>query len=292
MIQDILNWEYPSRASLGPGLGAFLGAADKRDRAMRRLALQKLSEVELHKTHAATKNHYKQDDRDRDSGADDSLSFPNFFREIDQPQAILEQWKLARDDMAYWCNLEHWTVDEFIALSFDLCPTKATPENLRKFRRQIPRMTYQNIMQRNEICRRAQEARQIMTKMPPNRFGQWAKTKNISLSAEISALIKTSVPSLSAENKQISVEVADKPQPLKPSNQHKAATARADTSLYKILYAIAVSRYKFDPTKRNSPSPAMILAELEREGLSMDVATIKSHLLRAAEIVDEIKSNS
>ena len=292
MIQDILNWEFPARASLGPGLGAFLGAADKRDRANRRLALLNLSEVELHKNHAAAKNHYEQGDRDRDSDAYDGLGFPNFFREVDQPQAILEQWKLASDDIAYWCNLEHWTIDEFIALSFDLCPTKATPENLRKFRHRIPGATYQNITQRTEICRRAQQARQIMPKMPPDRFALWAKTKNILLSAEISTLIKTAAPYSSAESKPISAEIADKLQAQTPGNQHKAATARADTSLYKILYAIAVSRYKFDPDKRNSSSPSMILAELERVGLSMDVATIKSHLSKAAEIVDEIKSNS
>lgn len=291
LIEEIVYWETPQRLSLGPGFGSVLNIHDKQQRDRTRKSLQKLSEEELNAAHAAAKSKH---DLIEETCHNKTLN-PDFVesRENAAPSDnYLEKCKLTSDDIEYWCSLEYWSIVEFIALSFDLCPHKATSENLRKFRRQIPEPVYQNITRRTEVCRRAHHAHQLQENMKPYKFIEWSKSKNILLPEQIIATLETGRSSLTEAHNPSIIEMPSENHVSKQGNQHKAATARSDTSLYKILYAIAVARYKFDPAKRNSSTPSMILSELEREGLSMDVATIKNHLTKAAEIVKEIKSIS
>ena len=54
-------------------------------------------------------------------------------------------------------------------------------------------------------------------------------------------------------------------------------------SLRKILLAVAIEKYRFQPDRIQNASPGRILETLTKHGLSLDVGTIRYHLKRAVE---------
>ncbi len=66
--------------------------------------------------------------------------------------------------------------------------------------------------------------------------------------------------------------------------QFEAIDARERNTLHKILYSVAVQKYRFDPEAKQSSVPTNIESATDREGLHVSSKTIKRHLDLASQL--------
>lgn len=65
----------------------------------------------------------------------------------------------------------------------------------------------------------------------------------------------------------------------------KKANAKEIESLLKLVIAMAIGGYGFDPNQKKSPIPAELTTEVERVGLSIDVDTVRKWMQRGVELL-------
>lgn len=74
-----------------------------------------------------------------------------------------------------------------------------------------------------------------------------------------------------------------------PSITDEKESNRKLASLYKIIFAIAVEKYRYDPNDNKSEVPGKIETTLGLQGISLSSRTIRDHLSEAARVVGKRK---
>ena len=64
---------------------------------------------------------------------------------------------------------------------------------------------------------------------------------------------------------------------------------RVINTLYKIIFALAVEKYRYEPDSPRSEVPAKIEAAMNRQGFTLSAKTIRTHLRAAAEAANRRK---
>jgi len=113
---------------------------------------------------------------------------------------------------------------------------------------------------------------------------EWAKARGDEIPEAINA-----VPKPRVDPNAVGVTLAEE-----ASNSKECGTPQSDSlgarereSLLKMVIAMAVCGYKYDPSAERSKIPQEIADDLEKSGLSLDVDTVRKYLKAAAVLLPE-----
>jgi hypothetical protein len=222
----------------------------------------------------------------------------------------------AKADFAYWIKAAHWTLDEAIALSFGRAPEHVSWEKLKSLV-QTSRFAFE-YQRRRELALRACQWEQLFDPVLPGVFLAWARRTDVSIPPDLEAAVaahgvqvadwkslfdrlKASTDEQYAQLQSLCDRQALKIQHLldqikeletqfasareqAPSLEKPLSTRERD-SLLKLVIGMAMGGYGYVPTANRSEQPAVIEADLARQGVPLDVDTIRKWLKRGAELL-------
>ncbi len=202
-----------------------------------------------------------------------------------------------------WGRLACWTVDEAIALSLDYDPTTMNWSVME------PMIGFQELADRYSVRRdmalRAVAIGALSDPMPPAAFVVWADRNKISFSDRVRADVIENIPNwgpspnsfsngnlpvdhagsavsvseLRARNNQLETRLAEE---IAKSRSATSLGKRERSSLYKLIFGMAVRGYRWDPSAKKSDKVADIVGDCELEGLALDGDTVRKWLREAA----------
>ena len=223
----------------------------------------------------------------------------------------------AKADFGYWIRAAHWTLDEAIALSFGKAPEHVSWEKLKNLV-QTSRFAFE-YQRRRELALRARQWEQVFDPVLPGVFLAWARRTNLSIPPELEAAVaahgiqvadwKSLFDKLKANTDEQYAQMQslcdtqalriqqllDQIKELETQfstareqaalSQEKPLGARERDSLLKLVIGMAMGGYGYVPTASRSEQPAMIEADLARQGVSLDVDTVRKWLKQGAELL-------
>lgn len=230
---------------------------------------------------------------------------------------------VANADFDHWSKTAHWTLDEAVALSFGEAPEVVNSPALRTFQNISPfAQRYARLL---DLARRAASWGNLYDPVLPILFIKWAKQNDIEFPAalaekvlarsgnytdwkqeyekleakyhqqvgdwkkvfaeqnELIATYKSRIDSFISEFEQVraqSAAASDAP-PEKPQSP------REREGMLKMIYAMAVGGYGFDPTSKRSNLVPDIVGDLTRQELSLSDDTIRRYIKAACELLPE-----
>lgn len=202
-------------------------------------------------------------------------------------------------DCIYWSQCAYWTLDEAVALSLGREPRLVSINNV------IPHSSggspfAQEYLRRSDLVGRAQEARQLLLRTPPNLFLTWAKLRELEypkeLEEEVAARGNTvddmkkmlddrnaEIAELIEQNKQLFQERDDLIERGKRDWQaSKPLHPKEKQSMLKLIYGMAVAYHGYDPDLSRSGTVKSIRHDLATKGIEMDDETILKFLREGA----------
>lgn len=196
-----------------------------------------------------------------------ALAEGHFF---DQPEAMA--------DFGFWANIDYWTPDETVSLSFGRSPDVVNKKRLSRFIAEQPRFATE-FFYRNEQIMRAVSTGTLPEKISPKEFIDWAQSKEMDVPEEL--LVQHKTPSTRQRDE------------IKTSQ--KQLKERERDSLLKLILGMSVDSYNYkvgepknDATGEN---PHSIAARLESLGLTLTSDTIRKYLKEAEQRFGDLVKN-
>lgn len=213
-------------------------------------------------------------------------------------------------DFVHWSKMAHWTIDEAVALSFGKAPEFVHWQAVSKYLQLSPfAVGYQR---RRELAIRSVQWKQLYDPVLPTIFLAWAKRVEIDVPAaliqevakrdriadwksmydemkaafeegektwrEVDGAKDRTIAALEQRVRELEAELTSQP-PDKPLG------AKERDSLLKIVIGMALEGYKYDPKLNRSAVPQEIADDLAKQGIPMDVNTVRKWLKHAAEFL-------
>ena len=205
-------------------------------------------------------------------------------------------------DFDYWSKMAHWTLDEAVALSFGKSPKVVNKKSLSSVGSwQSPFVEEYN--QTFELAQRAIPWKKLFDPVLPSLFVRWAQETEISVPDELVEMVESRSGKL-LDWRQMYEEFQEKnAEYVRASKEIIAAKDReiADLlsqvpvsktlgtkereSILKLVIAMSIGGYGYDPNAKRSPIPQQIADDLVGQGISMDVDTVRKWLKEAAEFL-------
>jgi hypothetical protein len=228
-------------------------------------------------------------------------------------------------DMVRWSAVQHWTVEEGVALSYGYDPRIV---NTRALQAYDEHPFAEEFDRRSDLATRAITAGRLSTVTPPKRFIRWAKTVGINFPAALVEMVKsattahrvidtTSSPSglmrrvktlsqiaigmaediyglnpeygtiaADMQSAGISVDIESMGRCLKPVDDLDAILPEAQNTLSKIMLGVAIHHFGYDPKASRSKAPGKIAKAVQESGRSVTVDTILRRLKETASELD------
>jgi len=203
-------------------------------------------------------------------------------------------------DFDYWSKMEHWTLDEALALSFEKDPKIVNPNNLKNIL-SCKSPFVQQYEKVKELAERAIKWEKLYNPVLPILFVNWAKETDISFPDELAQKVlarsknfidwkkkygelleKTNI-SLKTANQIIEHKNQIIAEHGSPTGVAKPLHTKEQETLLKLISGIAVGQYGYDPKASRSPAAKEISDDLSRVGLSLDPDTVRKWLKQATE---------
>ena len=225
----------------------------------------------------------------------------------------------ANANFDHYCKAAYWTLDECIALSFGKNPKLVNWASVKPYLSVSPfALAYERL---RDLTERAKWAKQLFEPVFPSTYLSWAKKAGVPLSEE---LLKRSVDSgislvgwqeLFEKQKSITGQISKNYDEVAVISQktidelseqiarlseqslaNKSASAaivktlpaatRERESMLKLLAAMAIKGYGFDPRLPRNSATKDIRTDLETLGLPMDDGTILKYLKEGSQFID------
>jgi len=205
--------------------------------------------------------------------------------ELAEPSAhdrVLGHVPVAIDDtdLAGWFNRPLWTPQQASFLSMGLKPTDQTIETFDRISHEGKR----NCQMLVELSDRISLLRDLLSKREVERGIEPIRLIDILL--EYRENLPKQLVDFHAQSKDeewIDSSVVRQTQ----SSLNNELADREKATLFKLIAAMSMGRYKYDPSKETNSSTSWIRDDLEIIGLSLDSKTIRKWLSKASEIVDK-----
>lgn len=227
-------------------------------------------------------------------------------------------------DFDHWSKAAHWTLDEAVALSFGKAPKVVNSASLQELQSVSP--FAQGYARRLDLAQRAAIAQKLYDPALPILFIKWAEQNDIEFPAALAERVLSrsgahidwkqeyeklealhraqvadwrkncaeqretigtcysQIESLTSELQRVREEATAA---LAASPAEKPQSTRERMGMLKVIYAMAVSGYGFDPTTKRSKLAPEIAADLARLGLSVSDDTIRRYIKEASDLLPE-----
>ncbi len=169
-------------------------------------------------------------------------------------------------DFAYWSKMPRLSVLEAMALSLGVEPKhfdRSAFESLAK-ESHLPVVDF--ILRRHELLRRRFNPHGYVANVDPKRLAEWIDSESVEVPPDFKAHFGKYAQAKPTQGTSAAQSAADK------------MDRREKTSLAKLLVAIAVEEYGYDPSAARSPIPNEIASLTDRLGISVSHDTILNYL--------------
>jgi hypothetical protein len=210
----------------------------------------------------------------------------------------------------HWSKMAHWTLDEAVALSYGKAPEVVNWESVSKYLQLSPFAVHYR--GRREIAIRAASWKQLYDPVLPTIFLAWAKRLEIEVPPALVEAVakrdriadwKSMYDELKAaheEREKVWRDALDAGERLVTLLQSRVAELEAQQAnepaekplgtrerdtLLKIVIGMALEGYKYDPKSSRSTISQEIADDLTKQGIPLDVDTVRKWLKQAAELL-------
>jgi hypothetical protein len=208
-------------------------------------------------------------------------------------------------DFDFWSKMTGWTLEQAIALSFGKDPRKVSWSKISAYEGISP-----FVKKYSELRQLALDAlwwKRLYDPILPSLYIVWTEQNELSFPAELKELvIKRSgklinwqeehkkILELNIENVKIANETIEtlktkitELETKAASFEEKPITTRERNTFLKIIGAMAIDGYGYDPKASKSPLPREIADRLALHGIKLDTDTIRNKLQEAASELPE-----
>ena len=221
----------------------------------------------------------------------------------------------AKADFNYWSKMPEWTLDEAIVLSFGKNPEYVTWSQLNAILSYTSPFVEECIKLR-KLVERAKKAHHFTdAALPtqydpirPYKFVQWMQANGISFPEKLAAnVLQSNIVSARPKTpvertlEQLNEPIKQPPFVRTASDAFKKPTGKVEpatikprafhtkekATLLKIIIAMAMKGYRYDPTAKRNESISEIKGDLNALGLNLDEDTIRNKLKESAKLVDQ-----
>ncbi len=223
----------------------------------------------------------------------------------------------ANADFEYWAKAAYWTLEEAIVLSFGKDPKVVTEDRI--LRSSSRGLVFYNspfvieYQKRTDLMRRAEEWGDLEDPVAPSVFVSWAKKNDIKIPQMLEEQVelrheaivdwkKAYDEFLEKHNKYIDTvsrllkhkdEEIEKLHALLALNdeqkkiENKPVHAKERDTFLKIIIAMAIEGYSYDPEAKKSPIPQEICDDLVKLEIPLDPDTVRAKIKEAAELLPQ-----
>lgn len=171
-------------------------------------------------------------------------------------------------DFDFWCRMATWTIDEAVSLSLRKDPETVNWESLQPFLETQFGEQYRRIRM---LALRAASAGRLNNPCVPSEFVAWAADWEIVISGEL-------VAAVFGFQKRCSVRHQKSQNPTLVSATDESENQKSFNMAVKIIGALSVAIYKFDPAKKKSDVPAEMASDLALIGFEASTKTIRKYV--------------
>jgi hypothetical protein len=163
----------------------------------------------------------------------------------------------ASADFRFWCNLEHWSVDEAAALLLGKNPEKVSSNSLYYTTRGSPfRRAFHEL--KAKLSRAVEDGKLQKRDTPTNFFG-WAERIGVPVPPELSARLEA--------RGGIAIE------------------GRERASMLRLIIGMAAKHYAYNPGATKSQIPKQIADDLSSAGVGLNPETVRKFLQEASSLL-------
>jgi hypothetical protein len=167
----------------------------------------------------------------------------------------------------HWCNCPVWSAEDAVGLALGLEPRALNSSHPEHCMPPDLATSYRELL---ELVRRAVHCGDLKPQFRPVDFLQWTRKLEITIDADLTSAIEKVIRRLGAP---------DKPQ----------SPRRTDE---KIILAVAIAKYGYDPWSPRNAAPGVIAEDCERLNLKVSRDTILDRLNEAKERFDLQRPNN
>ena len=188
----------------------------------------------------------------------------------------------ANAEYDHWVRQPAWSMEEATALLLGKDPDVIDLLALRNFNGAIGFAA-----KFNRLLYKLQEAKErgeLSENVPPMALIAWARAHQIEVPSELTASIEAHIAGMPKQHPQ---ETQGEPDGRAVTPNERTAWAKEKESLLKMVIAMAIRGYGYDPRALKSDVPGEIVNDLAELGISLDGDTVRKHLRAGAELVDQ-----
>jgi hypothetical protein len=200
-------------------------------------------------------------------------------------------------DYSHWCRKDLWTADEATALTLGKAPEYVDWEGVKEYL-QVS-LFAQEYARLRDLIYRSIAAGQLCEPIFPGSYIAWARRKGIQIPSEFEAAMAASnvsigdwralyedaqrqLDDLSAKHQAL-LERTGKLEAQPDTRSTGELQTRERSSLFKLIIAMAIGGYGYNPSAARNDAIASITEDLDKHGLSLDGNTIRKWLRMAAD---------
>jgi len=169
-------------------------------------------------------------------------------------------------DLDRWSRVQHWTLEEGVALSFGFDPRVVNWTALGNYPEHPHAIEYDR---RRDLADRGVTAGELQARSSPRRFIKWAKSVEIIFPDALEKMVK-------------SVAAAKSVRDTRSSRSGLTKIMKTDSA---IALGIVRDTYGFDPSRPVATTFAEIAADLQTVGISVDAETLQKVLQETDDLV-------
>ena len=226
-------------------------------------------------------------------------------RDDEKKRLLLEQAEAARffhqpnaaANFNLFASYPYWWVEEAVALSFGKDPRIVNWGNVERLVK-ISKFA-EKFAEKREIAVRAQTFGYLSKKNTPLDFINWAEKSQFEMPADLVSKVRsifnqpdwklravTLELELSEEKERHATELAKLTNEVEKRYTDEPSP-RERKSLHKMIIGMAIQKYGYDPLVNKTAATQRIVDDLTREGISIDVGTVLTHLRAAKSALPE-----
>ena len=184
-------------------------------------------------------------------------------------------------DYEYWAKSPFYELHEITLLSLGLEPvevfTKALDHDFQQ--KDSPARTY--ALRRHELIDRTFNKGALGSKTKPAALAEWVNAVDLDVHPGFARMLKNLTGFTQIERMSSDAPV------IKSTPTEKSPEPREIASMAKLLTAIAISEFGYDPTDKRSPIPREIQEISDLEGLGVSKDTIRKYLQTGAKYLPD-----
>jgi hypothetical protein len=226
----------------------------------------------------------------------------------------------AAADFGFWSKMEHWSLDEALALAMGKAPEYVSWDKIKAFKGTSPFVA--QYARLRDLAERATAWQKLFDPVLPTIFIKWADDNEIAIPVELREKVaklkgklvdwkknyaelqamydqhvsdwkslvdkhKGVIEAKQARIVQLEAELAAIREAPAASDPTKTQSPIERQNMLKTIYTMAVKGYGYDPTQKRSTIVSEIVSDLDLAGLSLSEDTVRRYIKEASDNLDE-----